>query len=47
MTTEFRLADKETIRRLFCLAFQDHEAVDMLANRFTAKIPDMLQPLAS
>ena len=39
--TEFRLAGKEAITRLFCLAFDGHESVDLLANQFAAKIPEL------
>jgi chaperone BCS1 len=39
--TEFGLADKETITRLFYLVFQDDEAVDLLANQFAARIPEL------
>ena len=39
--TEFRLADKTTITRLFSLAFEDNEAVERLAKEFAAKIPEL------
>jgi len=39
--TEFRLADKESITRLFRLAFDEHESVDLLADQLAAKIPEL------
>jgi mitochondrial chaperone BCS1 len=41
VTTEFRLANKEMISRLFRFAFQEHEAVDLLAYQFATKIPEL------
>ncbi|OJD20591.1 hypothetical protein ACJ73_08076 [Blastomyces percursus] len=38
--TEFRLADKETIARLFWLAF-GQEAADPLAHEFAGKVPEL------
>ncbi|KXX74187.1 putative mitochondrial chaperone BCS1-A, partial [Madurella mycetomatis] len=40
MEAEFRLANKEMIARLFYFAYQEHEAAGLLAEKFSAKVPE-------